>query len=59
MVASNIIEAASLGIAGSVFTVAIVAANLIGFVAMQYFLDAILGQFTISMGIFCRDLIYL
>ena len=41
--ASNIIESAAIGISDSIGLVANIAANLIGFVALQYFLDAMLG----------------
>ena len=43
MAAANIIEAAALGITDSIPLVANIAAILIGFVALQYFLDAMLG----------------
>ena len=38
-----ILESAAIGISDSISLVANIAANLIGFVALQYFLDAILG----------------
>ena len=41
--ASNILEAAANGISDSIGLVSNIAANLIGFVGLQYFLDAILG----------------
>ena len=41
--ASNILEAAAIGISDSITIVTNIAANLIGFVGLQYFLDAILG----------------